>query len=688
MNLFESKLVLRCSGVLLFLLLGSFAEAHGETAGPARVGTGTLLLEMANGYAAAASVSTDVEMDVSGLIARVAVRQTFENVGTEWAEGLYVFPLPERAAVDRLRLRIGERLIEGQIREREQARKEYEQARRAGQKASLVAQERPNIFTTAVANIAPGESVIVEIEYLETLEYVDGMFSLRFPLAMTPRYMPGSPLPIAQGDGWAPDTSEVPDASRISPPVVAANKVAKAAIRIRLDAGLPLDVIASRYHPVDVRERQGRYEITLRGERILMDRDFELTWRPVADAAPRALLFEESTADARHFLLMVMPPAIEAAHAEPAPREQVFIIDTSGSMHGTSLAQAKAALLRALARLRQGDRFNVIAFNSTPTALFPVPAAATARNLRFADGFIRALEASGGTEMRTALEIALDAPAQATHVRQLIFITDGAVGNEEALFSLIEKRLGTARLFTVGIGSAPNGWFMRKAAEAGRGSHTLVGSQHEIEEKMDRLFEKIERPQVTDIRLAWPGGIVVEPYPGVVPDLYAGEPVTVSARIEGPIATEHALILSGNTPGGAWRAELPLATGHASPGVAALWARGRIAALADEMRRSPDAAPLRNAIVETALEHNLVSRFTSLVAVDRTPARSTAEALRRAQVPATLPHGQDMNASFGFPNTGTDSLARMLAGLTLLSMAGLLTLAARCRAGKTHAACA
>ena len=238
-----------------------------QGAGPDDVGSGSLLLRMQEGYRVSTLLNTDVDMSVTGLVARVRVQQAFRNDGSEWAEGIYVFPLPDRAAVDHMRLHIGERFIEGEIREKEQARKEYERAKSEGRKASLVEQQRPNLFTTAVANIAPGEKVVVEIEYLEDLRYDSGTFSVRFPLTITPRYIPGAPIAHDSSDrvgsGWAANTTQVPDASLITPPMVSNSTDHKVAMRITLDAGMPLDIIASRYHPVHISGGQGSYEITL-----------------------------------------------------------------------------------------------------------------------------------------------------------------------------------------------------------------------------------------------------------------------------------------------------------------------------------------------------------------------------------------------------------------------------------------
>ena len=265
--------------------------ATAEESAPMDAQSGTLLLKMKSGFVTATRVNTDVTLKVSGLVARVSVRQEFRNTGPEWVEGVYVFPLPEKAAVDRMRLHIGERFIEGEIREKEQAKKEYERARSEGRKASLVEQQRPNLFTTSIANVAPGERVVVEIEYLEDLRYDDGTFSIRFPLTLTPRYIPGSPLPDRQGSGWSADTTRVADASLITPPVVTASRDHKVSLRAHIDAGMPLEIVASRYHPVEVTEQQGRYTVSLANDAVPKDHDFELLWRPVVSSARMSACF-------------------------------------------------------------------------------------------------------------------------------------------------------------------------------------------------------------------------------------------------------------------------------------------------------------------------------------------------------------------------------------------------------------
>ncbi|MEL7186184.1 MAG: marine proteobacterial sortase target protein [Pseudomonadota bacterium] len=654
---------------LLFAVL-AFAPAPAEAAEdlrPSDMQSGSLLLRMATGYETAALLNTEVDMQISGLVARVSVRQSFRNTSDEWVEGVYVFPLPDKAAVDRMRLHIGERFIEGEIQEKAQARETYEKAKSEGRKTSLVEQQRANLFTTSLANIAPGEEVVVEVEYLEDIRFEEGQFSLRFPMTLTPRYISGTAMAGRQGNGWSPDTDEVADASLITPPQVTSSKGHRITLNARIDAGMPLEIIASRYHPIKVDEERGRYKVRLGLENVAMDHDFELVWRPVPSATPRAMVFREDIGGKPHVLLMMMPPDQAEVPAAAMPRETIFIVDTSGSMHGVSISQAKRAVRLAIQGLKPGDLFNVIEFNSVTRPLFPASQVANTANIDIALRFVDGLQANGGTEMRPALSMALDSPPSGEHLRQVVFITDGSIGYEDLLFTMIEEKLGNARLFTVGIGSAPNSWFMRKAAEAGKGSYTFISALHEVQEKMDSLFQKLEQPQVTDIDVAWPSGVVVDSYPAQVPDLYIGEPVTVKAAITGKLRRRDVVQVSGNSMTGSWSAELPLRSADDNPGIGALWARARIGRLMDVERRQPDPSETRKAIVATALEHHLVSKYTSLVAVDKTPVRPADEALHSDQVPNLLPYGQSMGAILGFAQTSTNA--------PLMRLTGLLTLA-------------
>jgi len=667
--------------------------ASGEISSPAQMQSGSLLLKMQNGYRIATRMNTDIDVHVSGLVARVKVRQEFQNSGAEWVEGIYVFPLPDEAAVDQLRMHIGERIIEGEIREKEEARREYEQARNNGQKASLVEQQRANLFTSSIANIGPGETVSVEIEYLETVAIDGGEFSLRFPLTITPRYIPGTALADKTGSGWSADTTSVPDASRITPPMVASSTDHKLRFSASINLGTALEYLQSRYHRIDVEvNRNHVYDLTLAsadGSLADLNHDLELNWRATPQSTATAFTFSEIVADQEHVLLMILPPEGAAQSADAMPRELTFVIDTSGSMQGTSLAQAKRALSLALDGLRSEDTFEIIQFNSITQSLFGQTMPATRARVDMAKRYVAGLNATGGTEMRGALQTALgrsrdDDDTESLLIRQVIFVTDGSVGNEDELYQLIESQLGDARLFTVGIGSAPNSWFMRKAAEAGRGTFTLISALHEVNEKMGRLFAKLEQPQLTDIDVQWPSGVQPEMYPQVVPDLYAGEPVFVRARLNGTLRNSDVLVVRGDSPTGQWSRELTLADNSDAAGVAALWARARIDDLMDQKRRGREETEVREHVLDTALTHHLVSRYTSLVAIDKTPSRPQDLALTGEQVPNLMAHGQSQAAIFGFPATATTAPALRLQGMLWL-IAGLALLLLTIKRRDRHA---
>ena len=657
----------------LALLVAALFIATAEAATPDAPSTGTLLLRAGDSSIPAPLVATDVRISVSGIVARTHVSQRFMNPGDDWREGVYVFPLPESSAVDHLQVRIGERRIAGQIRARAQARNAYEQAKQEGRKAALVEQERANLFTTSVAPIGPSEEIVVEIEYQQTLRYDSGLFSIRFPMAITPRYIAGSPGEQAPGGtGTAQDTDAVPDASRITPPVLHPDhgKVLPVTLRVDLDAGFALTSVRSRYHDVKIREGvDGRYALELDGV-VPADRDFELEWQPDVGRGPGAAVFTEARDGKTYALLMMLPDTGDVVQKR-LRREVTYVIDTSGSMAGTSIVQAKAALLYALDRLAPGERFNIIEFNSRSRPLFDVPMPVDPATLGRARSFVTGLRADGGTEMRQALALALAPPRTEGFVRQVVFLTDGAVGNESELFSLIRERLDDRRLFTVGIGSAPNSHFMTKAAQFGRGTFTYIGDAREVQERMAALFRKLESPVLTDVAIDWPAG--TDAWPKVIPDLYAGEPIVITAALGGVDRDVSLRARHGDKP---WHATLPLAGNGTASGVGALWARAKIEALADAQIAGANADDVRAEIVRVALAHHLVSKHTSLVAVDVTPTTPAGVAAVKTAIPGNLPTGQEFEAIFrGLPQTATsasrDLLFAIVALLAALAVLGV-----------------
>lgn len=622
---------------------------------PAQMRAGSLLLKSTQEgrYVEAPRVGADHDITVSGPTARARVTQIFQNPTDGWVEAVYVYPLPEGGAVDTLKMVIGDRIVVGDIKERAAARAAYEQAKAAGHKASLIEQERPNIFTNSVANIGPGETVVVQIEYQEPVRQSGNQFSLRVPLVVGPRY---NPAPVVQtvefapgGRGWGSVTDPVPDRTRIEPPVLDPRQSAPVnpvAITVRLQAGFALGEVKSHHHAVQT-ENSGADSriIKLADGPVPADRDFELTWQPAETHTPSVGLFRERVGDSDYVLAFVTPPALPQAD-DRRPREIVFVIDNSGSMGGTSMAQAKASLIYALGRLKPEDRFNVIRFDHTMDILFADTVMADAANVGRAKAFVAALDARGGTEMVPAMKAALTdrRGSDSSYLRQVVFLTDGAIGNEQQLLDTIADMRGRSRVFMVGIGSAPNSFLMTRASEIGRGAFTHIGSVEQVEDRMRVLFEKLESPAVTNLSAAF-SLAQADVTPTVLPDLYRGEPLVLAAKVDTLAGALEIKGLIGDRP---WSVTLPVANAAEGKGLSKLWARRKIAdaEVARTLRHAtPQEADFR--ILALALEHGLVTRLTSLVAIDKTPSRPEGARLTRAEVPLNLPAGWDFDKVFG-----------------------------------------
>lgn len=659
-----------------------------STIGLQEVRHGSLLFrtDQAGRFLPAPILKTDVEITVTGLIARATVRQEFRNPSREkdaWVEGIYVFPLPETAAVDHLRMHVGDRVIEGQIKERGEAKQTYERAKKEGKRTSLIEQERPNMFTTSVANIGPGETITVEIQYQETVRYDQGRFSLRFPMVVGHRYIPGTPVLVEGqgplGTGVTLDTDRVPDASRITPPVHAPGHgpMNPVTLSVTLAPGFRIDKVESPYHPIIVLpDPDGRRLVTLREEAVPAERDFELAWSSAATTGPSATLFTEQRDGETYALLMLMPPTQPEASVSRSPRDLTFIIDTSGSMAGTSIEQAKASLSLALSRLTTQDRFNVIQFNNVVRSLFPGLEPVTPDSMKKAVRYAEHLVADGGTEILPAVRQALKSHQDPARLQQIVLLTDGQVGNEDELFDLLQQKLGTRRFFTIGIGSAPNSHLMRKAAELGRGTFTYVGNVNEVKDKMDGLFRKLERPVLHNVKLDATGWTDVQTYPSTIGDLYEGEPVVFAVRA-GAVPS-HAT-LQGQLGARAWSTPVPIADASFRSGLSVYWARKKITALMDGAFTGSPEEEIRKAVVEVALGHHLVSKYTSLVAVDVTPARPTDKPLQERTLGTNVAHGQDYQAIMGLPATATPAPLHILIGAGSLMLAWRLWLTRRRR---------
>jgi len=518
-----------------------------------------------------------------------------------------------------------------------------------------------------------------------------GDHALRLPLVVGPRYVPPHTL-----DGEA----VIADARAVTAPLAdprQAGPLNPVTIEIHLQPGFPIANLASPYHPIVAEpEADGGRLIRLAAGEVPADRDFELRWRSAAADATVGL-FRERVGGQDHLLAMLTPPVDDRRRPVP-PREMIFVIDNSGSMAGESMEQARASLLHALRTLNPADRFNVIRFDDSMTQLFDAPVAANAEQVALALRFAESLEADGGTEMLPALRAALVDPTPSDgRVRQLIFMTDGAISNEAEMLEALGASRGRSRVFMIGIGSAPNNLLMSRMAEVGRGSYVRIGEAAEVNARMTDLLDRLTRPAVTDLQVRIDGS-AAEITPRELPDLYAGEPLVVLARGASLGGT---LEVSGRIGGQAWRHSVPLSEAVEGSGVAKTWARRRIAEIevADTLGTIEEGAAT-DAIAGLGLDYALVSRETSLVAVDRTPARPRGARLTEEELPLNLPHGWDFDTLFNggpadadgiraaadaqaelleLPQTGTEAARLMRNGglLLLLALAGLAALRRR-----------
>ncbi|WP_313804336.1 marine proteobacterial sortase target protein [Sphingobium sp.] len=623
-------------GLVALVFLTDRLCASDVEADAGAIGSGTLMLR-GKGVATAlpaVRLGTDMDVTVSGQIARVRVTQAFRNSGNQWMEATYLYPLPDDGAVDSLKMVVGQRVIIGHIKRREEARAIYEKARDEGKKAGLVESERPNLFRNSVANVGPGETVLIAIEYQAPVRQLGGEYALRLPLVVGTRYTPAQ--------------TAAADAAHVSAPLAhpsLGKDINPVSITVHLAPGFrPVNLI-SPYHRIAVEQNGAEaHTIRLADGPVPADRDFELRWRS-ASADPTIGLFREQHDGEGYLMAAITPPSRDPAHASP-PRDMTFVIDNSGSMGGASMDAAKASLLYALGTLRPQDRFNIVRFDDTMTRLFNESVAASPDQIALARRFTEGLEANGGTEMLPALTAALEdnMPNDSHFVRQILFLTDGNISNEKEMMATIAAKGGRSRIFMIGIGSAPNQYLMRRMAEAGRGTFTNVGSGEEVAAKMTALLDRLTAPVVRELKVSVEGA-PLDLTPRRLPDLYAGEPLVLLGKGK---TLSGKLTVSGLIGGKPWSQSVDLSDAIDSPAVAKLWANRRIADVeAARWAGETNDATADEAIARIGLAYSLVTSQTSLVAVDETPARPDGASLTREELPLLLPAGWDFDVLFG-----------------------------------------
>jgi Ca-activated chloride channel family protein len=593
---------------------------------------------------------TDVKAEISGFLSRVRVTQEFENPFKEKIEAVYTFPLPQAAAVDDMTMMVGGRTVRGRILRREEAQAVYEAARSNGQVAGLLDQERPNIFTQSVANIMPGEKVTVTISYVETLKYEDGSYQFVFPMVVAPRYIPGAATSAGAG-GTSPNTTQVPDASRITPPVTPkGTRVGHdISVDVELDAGVPIDELKSVSHEIDVERPNGwSAHVRLKNRDEIPNKDFVLKYDVAGRRVEDALLTHRT--DKGGFFTFILQPPDRVTVEDVTPKEIVFVLDTSGSMSGFPIEKAKESMKLALDGLYPQDTFNLITFAGDTSILFPQPVPATKENMAKAQKFLETREGGGGTEMMKAIKAALDPSDAGGHIRIVCFMTDGEVGNDMEIISEVQKH-PNARVFSFGIGSSVNRFLLDKIAEEGRGEAEYVSLNDDGSAAARKFHERIRSPLLTDISIEWAGLPVADVYPKRIPDLFSAKPVILTGRYTA--GGRGVIRLKGKMSGRDFVREIPVELPEAEARhdvLATLWARTRIDDLMSKdyagIQQNNAHADLKETITQLGLEYRLMTQFTSFVAVEEMVVTDRGQP-RRIEVPIEIPEGMSREGVSG-----------------------------------------
>lgn len=586
---------------------------------------------------------TDVNASISGYVASVNVTQRFHNPFDTKIEAVYVFPLPDNAAVNGFLMTVGERTIRGVIRKREEAQQIYQAARNAGHHAAILEQQRPNIFTQKVANLEPGARIDVDITYFHTLAYADGWFEYVFPMVVGPRFNPPSTLASGEGvvampRGVQSTSGQQTEVQYLRPGERSGHDISLA---VALDAGVEVEEIRSASHEVRARQQSAsRWTVELAAHDTIPNKDFVLRYRVAGEELKQGLLVQRDDDGGGWFTMLLIPPA-SLQDLQRAPVEFVFVIDCSGSMRGRPLEQAKAAVRASLDRIQPGDSFQIIRFADSASSMGAAPLEATPENIRRGRRYLDSLTANGGTMMINGIKAALDFPHDPDRTRYVTFMTDGYIGNEREILAAMLERIGPSRVFSFGVGSATNRYLIERMAAVGRGAVAYVGLNDDAAEVMGAFFDRVSHPALTDVEIDFGPLRATDVYPRRVPDLFVGRPAILTGRFEGdPAALQSEPIRvhgrSGNRPTDI-DVHWPAAADDAA-GLDAVWARSRIRELSALALAGDPRGEYRDMIEHTALNHELMSAFTSFVAVDSL-SRTAGDHGVTVAVPVPVPEG-------------------------------------------------
>ncbi len=603
---------------------------------------------------------TNVDVTISGFIARVTLTQRFSNPYEVPIEAVYTFPMSSRGAVDAMTMTIGDRIIKGKIDRREAARRIYEAARAAGHTASLLDQERPNIFTQSVANIMPGSAVEITISYVEYLKYEAGEYEFSFPMVVGPRYNPTNTSQIEPACDFCPvgklriGLDPVPDRAKITPPVTPEGTRAghDISLIVKLNAGVAIQDIVSDLHEVDLERKDSqRAVIALKNQKEIPNRDFVLRYA-VADRAIGDAVLTHAGAKGKFFTLILQPPD-RVTPDEVTPKEMIFVIDKSGSMSGFPIEKAKKTMRLAIEKMNPNDTFNLVSFAGGLGYCFDRPVPNTRENRAKALHYLQNLQGGGGTEMMAAIRSALANQNDPERLRVVCFMTDGFIGNDMAILDAIQKHRKTARVFAFGIGNGVNRFLLENMAREGRGASEIVTLESDGDAAVQRFHERIQSPLLTDITIDF-GGLEIEdvtPSPDKLPDLFASRPLILTGRYTGSGAGT--ITVRGKTAAGPFERKILVDLPSDEPAndvLASLWARNRIGDLMAEdwlgtQLGRPD-PNMREKVTKLGLDYGLVTQFTSFVAVEDRVVNEGGKTIT-IQVPVEMTDGVSYEGVFG-----------------------------------------
>jgi len=578
---------------------------------------------------------TDVKAQVDQYIATVEVTQQFHNPFGAKIDVEYIFPLPQNAAVNEFLMTIGDRTIYGIILERGEAQQAYEEARSQGYTASLLEQERPNIFKQKVANIEPGKEIDVHIRYFNTLAYVDGWYEFVFPMVVAPRFNPAHTTDgigaVAHGkDGISGQNTEV---SYLRPSERSGHDIS---LNLDIHAEAEIEDIECNSHVIETEQVESDHVYVSLGQfDQIPNKDFVLRYKIAGERVKSTFLTHHDEEDS-YFTLMLYPPD-DYVQVKRSPMEMVFVLDCSGSMRGEPLAKSKQAIKRALRSLQPHDTFQVIRFSSNASQLGPAPVPATAWNIHEGIAYVDSLQGGGGTWMIEGIKAALDFPHDEERFRLVSFMTDGFIGNETDILAAVHARLGTSRIFSFGIGSSPNRYLLDRMAALGQGAVAYIGRNDDATNAVDLFYNRISHPVMTDVNIDFGDMVVTDLYPQQIPDLIIGRPIVITGRFQGTGQTE--ITVTGNIRDEVSLITVPVnldeSTEHA--GVASVWARKKIEDLANQATYDSD-PEIAEIIEYTALKHSLMSDYTAFVAVD-TFEKTDGDPGIEVSVPVPVPGG-------------------------------------------------